>query len=224
MRAKLVIKYLFLFIVHFFLCTKYSQGQAYLKQDNLFYGGIVAGVNYTQVDGDNFAGYRKVGLNTGLYVAAKLGEHIHSSLELLYSQRGARAGGNQLPKLANDQSTVLTGYRIWLDYIEIPIIFNYSDAKFNQFGLGASYGQLFRSKETYRDQNGKVYEQDAKLYPFRKSDVNIIANATGRVWKGLFFNMRLQYSVFSIRNAHNYITGRAQQFNNIVNTRLIYLL
>ena len=37
----------------------------YLEDDKLFYAGFLAGANFAQVDGDYFAGYRKVGANVG---------------------------------------------------------------------------------------------------------------------------------------------------------------
>jgi hypothetical protein len=41
-----------------------------------FYGGLVGGVNFTQLDGDNYAGYHKVGFNGGGIVYARFDEHL----------------------------------------------------------------------------------------------------------------------------------------------------
>jgi hypothetical protein len=82
---------------------------------------------------------------------------------------------------------------------------------------------LVKSKETYRDQFYNRFEQDATLYPFRKYDVNLQLNAGAHIKGGFFFSVRYAYSVLSIRNAYNYITGRPQQFNNLWTTRLMYM-
>jgi hypothetical protein len=220
--AKLVQKRLVLIILALFLYTPCVYSQYYDEDDRTFYGGIVAGGNFTQVDGDNFAGYHKAGWNAGVIVYASLMEHLAASMELLYAQKGARASQGQLPKLANDQSTVMTDYRIKLNYLEVPILLNYFDKRKSNVGAGFSYAQLVSSRETYRDGFGNRYENDAKLYPFRKFDVNFIVNANAHIWKGFFFNLRFQYSLVSVRNAYNYVPGRAQQFNNIWCTRIMY--
>ncbi|MEZ5045784.1 MAG: porin family protein [Chitinophagaceae bacterium] len=208
----------------FILYTPCAQAQIVVDDDeHTFYGGLIGGVNFTQVDGDNFAGYHKVGWNAGAVIYTSLGESVFASLELLYAQRGSRAALSQLPKMANDQSTVLVDYKIKLNYAEVPILIHYFDKKSNHIGAGLSYAHLVRSKEIYKDANGALYEQDAKLFPFRKFDINLIINANVHLWKGFYFNPRFQYSLLSVRNAHNYITGRAQQFNNTWALRAMYI-
>ncbi|HNB82604.1 MAG TPA: outer membrane beta-barrel protein [Chitinophagaceae bacterium] len=207
----------------FILYTPMLKAQFDADRDNVFVGGLCAGLNYTQVDGDNFAGYHKSGWNAGAVVYIKLADHIAASMELLYTQKGSRAGSGQVPKYANDQSTLITDYRIKLNYLEVPILINFFDRRKSNFGAGFSYGHLASSREIYKDGQGHVYENDAKLFPFRKSDVNFVLNGNAHLWKGLFFNLRFQYSLFSIRSAYNYITGREQQFNNLWTTRLLYI-
>lgn len=216
------IKYCITLLV-FILCT---HGVLQAQQDDderLFWGGLTFGANYTQVDGDNFAGYHKVGIHGGACLFINLGKPVVLGMELLYTQKGARAGQSQLPKLSNDKSTVIVDYKIHLNYAEVPLILHLFDEKKNNFGAGLSAAYLGSSKEIFKDGNGAVYEQEAKLYPFRKIDLNFVANAGAHIWKGLGVNLRFQYSMLSIRNAANYLTGRTQQYNNIVTTRLIYI-
>jgi hypothetical protein len=110
-----------------------------------------------------------------------------------------------------------------LNYLEVPLLLNYFDKKKNNIGLGLSYGQLVASKEIYKDGFGNSYEQDAKLYPFKKYDINLLLNANAHIWKGLFFNVRFQYSMLTVRSQYNYLTGRPEQFNNLWCTRLMYI-
>ena len=51
-----------------------------------FYGGLIAGANFTQVDGDNYAGYHKVGLNAGGIVYTRFDEHR----DIVFTERCAR--------------------------------------------------------------------------------------------------------------------------------------
>ena len=55
----------------------------YLEDEKTFYGGLIAGTNFSQVDGDNFAGYHKVGFNLGGIVYTKLDEHLSLSMEVI---------------------------------------------------------------------------------------------------------------------------------------------
>src|ERR1043165_9035546 len=54
-----------------------------------FYGGLVVGANFAQVDGDNYAGYHRIGINAGGIVYTKFDEHLAASIEILYSQKGS---------------------------------------------------------------------------------------------------------------------------------------
>jgi hypothetical protein len=213
----------FFFFLLAFLFTIKANAQYADEDDRLFFGGLIFGANYSQVDGDNFAGYHRVGLNAGAVLYVNIGKPLALSFELLYAQKGARAGLSQLPKLMNDQSGVITDYKIRLNYAEIPLLINYFDTKKNNFGLGFSGAYLGSSKETYRDGNGAIFEQEAKLFPFKKFDLNLVLNGGAHIWKGLIINLRMQYSLASIRNASNSLTGRQQQFNNVVATRLMYI-
>lgn len=221
--AKVLQKTLALLFPLLFLCTVCAYSQYNAEDERTFFGGLTAGTNFAQVDGDNFAGYHKVGWNAGALVYARLAEHLAASMELVYAQKGSRAALGQLPKMANDQSTLLTDYRIHLNYLEVPIQINYFDQRKSHFGAGLSYAQLASSKESYRDNYGNTYEQDAKLFPFRKMDLGLVLSGNAHLWKGFFLNLRFQYSMLSVRNAHNYLTGRAQQFNNVWTTRVVYL-
>ena len=102
-------------------------------------------------------------------------------------------------------------------------LINYFDKKKSNFGAGFSYGQLFSSKEIFKDDQGHTFTQEAKLFPFKKYDINFLINGNAHIWKGFFVNLRFQYSILSVRNAHNYLTGRAQQFNNTWCTRIMYI-
>lgn len=117
-------KILLLFLI-FNLYTYCGYAQFDADNDNTFFGGLALGTNFCQVDGDNFAGYHKPGWNFGAIIYTKLADHLAASMELLYAQKGSRAGALQVPKYANDQSTIITDYKIQLNYLEVPILINY---------------------------------------------------------------------------------------------------
>ena len=84
-----------------------------------FKGGLTLGLNTAQINGDGLAGYDKFGITAGFQTSFTLKERSRLALEFLYSQRGS-------------QSSVIAGVpnvvkRIHLDYIEIPLIYQYND-------------------------------------------------------------------------------------------------
>jgi hypothetical protein len=222
--AKLIQNKFLLLFLFCNLCTYYGQAQFNNDDDDrTFFGGLEAGGNFSQVDGDNFAGYHKAGWNAGIIVYTKLADQLAASLELLFAQKGSRASQTQVPRMSNDLSTIITDYKIRLNYAEVPILLNYFDRRKSNFGAGFAYGQLIGSKETYKDGQGNSYESDAKLYPFKKYDISFILNGSAHIWKGFFLNLRFQYSLVPIRTTYNPVTGIRPQFSNIWTTRVVYI-
>jgi Outer membrane protein beta-barrel domain len=200
----------------------------YLEEKKVFYGGLVAGGNFAQVDGDWFAGYRKIGVNAGAIVYAQLAKHIALSLEILYSQKGSQSkSGQYSPK---DPSIYLVKYGINLNYAEIPLMINYFDKRKSHFGIGVSYGRLVSSKETVNvildTLRNVVTSMDFNSqYPFKKDAFDFLAGVELHLWKGLFLNIRFQYSLIPIRTQNpppSY--ARSDQSNNLWAVRVMYLL
>lgn len=200
-----------------FVTTGRANAQSYYEDERTFYGGLIAGGNFTQVDGDNFAGYNKTGLNVGGIVYTKLDEHVAASMEVLYSQKGARSKGY----FTVNSGTFITDYGITLNYAEVPILLNYFDKRKSHFGAGFSYSRLGTSKEFIT----VVPTSNVNLndFPFKKSDYNFVLSGNLHCWKGLFLNLRFQYSVISIRNNTPQNYSRGEQFNNMYCVRLMYL-
>lgn len=104
-----------------------------------FHSGLRLGLNASQINGDEMAGFRKAGPVAGLYVSYPFSQKWAGQFELLYSQKGSK-------RQFTDQGG---GPGIWnllrLHYIELPVMMNYSLNKnlSVHFGLGAAY--LFRT-------------------------------------------------------------------------------
>jgi len=192
--------------------------ESYLDEYSTFHGGLIFGGNFTQVDGDNFAGYSKQGLNVGGIVYFNMDpEHIKGSLEVLYTQKGARSKDIFVAA----PGIFITDYSITLNYAEVPFMINYFDSHMNHFGAGFSYSRLGTAKEQITTQ--PAMNVDLNDYPFKKSDYNFLLGGSLHCWKGLFANVRFQYSLLSIRDKTAQYYGRSQQFNNVWSIRLMYL-
>lgn len=110
-----------------------------------FNAGIIAGLNTAQINGDGHAGYDKFGFVTGLQTGIFIGKKSELALEFLYSQRGSQS------KVI--KGTAIPVERIHLDYIEIPLIYQYNDWYVEDLDYykvwvegGLSYGNLFQVK------------------------------------------------------------------------------
>ncbi len=194
-----------------------ATAQNYYVDDRTFYGGVVGGLNFTQVDGDNFAGYHKTGFNVGGIVYTKMDEHLMASIEVLYVQKGARSKGY----FTVNPGMYITDYGITLNYAEVPLIINYFDKHKNHFGGGFSYARLGTAQEHITTVPTNTV--DLNDFPFKKNDYNLVLNGALHCWKGLYLNLRFQYSLLSIRNNTPQNYSRGQQFNNVYCIRLMYL-
>jgi len=196
----------------------------YIEEPRLFYGGLIVGGNFSQVDGDYYAGYRKVGLNAGGIAYAQLKKHLALSLEILYSEKGSKSDGPQ-PSPA-EPKIIVTKYGINSQYAEIPVMVNYFDKRKSHFGVGVSYSRLIASKETLQiDTFVSVQNVDLNSkYPFRKDNFDLLAGIELHLVKGLFLNVRFQYSITPIRSQLPPAAyARATEYNNMWVLRLMYL-
>lgn len=106
-------------------------------QAQRFQGGITAGFNMSQLDGDRLAGYNQIGLIGGLRASALLTDKWQLSLELLYSQLGSDRARNDDPFSIYDN--------IRLNLVEAPVFVSFTDWKFKVYA-GGSYGRLINYK------------------------------------------------------------------------------
>lgn len=193
----------------------------YIEESNTFFGGPILGANFTQVDGDNYAGYHKAGINVGGIVFTKFAERFAASLEILYTQKGSKG---HVPIRSNSSTYEIQKYGINLNYAEVPIMLHIMDKRKSMFGMGLSYSQLVSSKETITT-NSQAFNDtvDLSRYPFKKYDLNFIIGANLRIYKGFYFNLRFQYSLLPIRKDIYKEFGRAEQYNNLYTLRFIYI-
>ena len=183
-------------------------------------GGLVGGINFSQVDGDGYKGYAKMGYTAGGVLFLPFGEMdmpikdatIALSMEVLFTQKGSKGRGALTGLISQD---------INLQYGEVPIQINlYRGPRKSGFGAGFSIGYLASSEETIDQGNGQIIKNGL---PFKKFDLNFVLTGNLHLWKGFFLSPRFQYSMLSIRDNNSKYGGRDQQFNNVVAIRLMYL-
>lgn len=198
----------------------------YEEVPRTFYGGLIVGANFTQLDGDNYAGYHKVGINAGGIVYTRFDEHFAASIEILYSQKGARGHKEQ----QGPSGAYIKSYDVRLNYAEVPLQLCYFDRRKSHFGAGLSISRLVSVKET-GDALLIPAPVDFDKYPFKKMDYNFIIGGSLHLIKGLFLNARFQYSLVPVRKGDvqagtgvpPFFSGRGEQYNNMWTVRVMYL-
>lgn len=124
----------------------------------VFEGGIYAGMNLSQVDGDNYAGFNKLGLNAGPVVHINFTPTWSVSLEIDYTQKGSRSKPDP-----NNFNT----YHLSMQYVEVPVLANYNDKNRLIFQAGLAYGRLFGVKEVINgvtNSNTEAFYNDELSY------------------------------------------------------------
>ena len=153
-----------------------------------FKAGIVAGFTASQINGDDSAGFNKPGLEGGLKSLVNISEKSDLSLEILYSQRGAkdeaRADGN-----------VQNIYRT--TYVAVPLIFSYKDWAAEEyyrlhFQGGLSYGRLINAELDNEVDNTAFVEA------WRSNDLSFLVGATYFVNSKFGLTFRYNRSIFKL--------------------------
>jgi Outer membrane protein beta-barrel domain len=198
-----------------------AQSGYYIPEPKVFEGALVAGANFTQIDGDSFYGYHKVGLDAGGMVYIHFTSTFGLTMELAYSQKGSR--GEQISGSVN-MGTYVEKYFMNVNYVEVPVTLHYITHGIDM-EAGGLYGRLVSSHEWVLTDGPVVIDPVANR--FNTSDVDWVVGLSRRVYKQLFANARFEYSLTSIRPAaripQGFGYGNQGQYNNMFALRLIYV-
>lgn len=181
-----------------------------------FEGGVIGGLNASQVDGDTYSGYKKPGIVAGGYVQTNLSRTLFAGMELKFAQKGSR----HVDSLAVDGQQK---YIMRLNYAEIPIYLGIRTSEKISFLVGLSSGYLISGTEY--DNYGKFVTADQ--HPFNYLDVEAMLGFRFQITNRLFIDIRGAYSMIPIRKKIPDVAlyyWRDNQFNNLLNTTILYRL
>jgi len=156
-----------------------------------FEGGLIVGFNMTQLDGDDLAGWNRIGMNVGGRVAITPYEKWKFNLDLLFSQKGSNAAPEQFSSYDN----------VRLNYVEIPIQINYMDWLDEDgfyrlhFLTGFSYSQLVGFKVIRQDGTDTTDLED-----FKKWNANLHLGATYFIKENIGVNVQYALGLLSVNN------------------------
>lgn len=184
-----------------------------------FYGGLLGGFTASQLEGDYYRGYNKLGGIAGTWVQIDLGNNLFAGMELKFVQKGSYKRPSKLDP-----------YRLsyQLNYIDLPVLIGYQYASTVSAFAGLSFNYLL-GRYAY-DNYGKV---DLVAYPVVEPwEIGTILGIrtdfeqlVRKPWaQRLSLDVRFQYSMFSISKPHRFFIGNRYfgQYNNLISTTIYY--
>lgn len=190
----------------------------------LFKGGFMGGFNGSQVDGDNFSGYDRLGLMAGAFIYTPLSRSIDLQFEIEYMGKGA---AYHTPT-TDDPNANIEIYRSNFHYIELPILLRFKTRSAIAFEGGLGFGYLF-SYSVDDDVNGSLSTDPDPGSLFKKYELSGIVGGSYTFADKYTVDLRYSYSITSIANfavaTYNpFLLGRSGVFNNLFTLGLYYTL
>ena len=177
----------FLILAELFSVCTFSQ----TASSKVFHGGLLFGINTSQITGDNLAGYNKLSPTLGAFVRMKLGEKYALQMEMAYLGKGAH-------KNLSPRDSIPTLYLLRLHYIEVPAVFQYDYNRKLNIEIGPSLGVFFGSREEDLDGDmSGIYSSREQFKPF---DISFTVGGTWKFNEQWSFNVRSANSMFPVRN------------------------
>jgi hypothetical protein len=169
-----------------------------------FNGGVVLGMNVSQIDGDTWGGYNKAGLVGGAYVFTKFQNNWGAQMEIRYAAKGSAPSINNPLHL-----------KIRLQYVELPLIATYDLTKKFEVHAGGSFGYLFSAAQN----EGYGYQE---FRQFDKYGVEACVGMRYNLLDNLSVGARFAYSVIPIYALYSGATGTYAMYNNVVTFAFYY--
>jgi hypothetical protein len=184
-------------------------GTGYARSQH-FEGGILGGLTASQIDGDSYSGYDKVGIQAGAWVQRLFTYTLAGQLELRYISKGS---------LHTNKPNDPIYYRCVLHYIDLPIMaqFIYNEKVVFELGIGPEF--LVSGKEF--DAWGELPEREPYFHTFTMS---AIAGIGYTFWDVLTFSARFNYSIIPIRehpSGQTYLLNQGQ-YSHVLSFAVYY--
>jgi len=180
-----------------------------------FEGGILGGLNASQVRGDHYSGYNKPGILAGGWIQTDISNRFFLDAELKYSQKGSRKNPN--PKKEDQEKYIMR-----LGYLDMPVYLGFRAEKIVSVFTGVSAGYLINAAEY--DSEGELAEVDQRK--FNTFDIQAFIGIRIELTERLGLDFRGAYSFLPTRD----LPGDRvdywwdDQYNNVLSTALYYRL
>lgn len=172
-----------------------------------FNSGLKVGVNFTQVDGDDMGGYKKIGFNGGLFVKYDFGKRSAMQFELLYAGKGSKSS-------LNTKSESYDHREIKLHYIDIPIFYSFAIIEPLRIEAGVVPSVLIKSEDLWETAG-----------EFKRLDLGGMLGVNYQFTESFSITGRFIYSFVNIRKSPDQSMKSlfgSGQFNNAVSLTMNY--
>lgn len=164
-----------------------------------FHGGVMAGLVGSQVAGDNFSGFKKAGIFAGGFVYLDISEKSSIQMELTYFQKGSRENPTE--------KNGYTSYLLRLNYIEMPILYQFQTGRFKIFGgPSAGFSMGYYEKDTYLN----VISDDPGYIKPAKVTLQINVGVRLQIAPKIFVDLRTNNSLINVFSQNQ--TGDVRRF------------
>jgi len=177
----------------------------------IFMGGVVA----SQVDGDTYAGYHKLGYFLGLGINRQLSKKVEMEFGITLLQKGARK--NYATDSASLNNPNNQFYLIRLNYVEVPLFIRIHAYKKFKFEFGGAFAYLIKNPPFEENQNGYYNNKSIKNF-----DYSYLIGLGYQLKPNVFVNLRYEYSIIPFRDYYQSTAGiyHGQFPYNLFNTGL----
>jgi len=184
-------------------------------QEKSFKAGFFAGLNTSQITGDNLSGYNQFGITAGIFVSRKVGKRSAITMEMGYLPKGSR-------KNLNVNDSIPTLYFLRLHYVEIPLMFQYMLTSKVQLEAGISTGVLLGHYE--EDIFGELTGDNAPVQQFKRLDISFNPGVSYLFNEKWSFNLRNANSIFPVRDHDQGTKFRLNrgQYTSCIMGRFVY--
>lgn len=154
----------------------------------VFKPGLMLGISGSQIEGDGYGGYNKIGFIAGGFVNTDLSEKLSTQFEIYYINKGS------FDALHPDKRDY-DSFKVNLNYIEIPISIRYKHYKL-MLEAGLYLGKLVGTPKL-SDENGEVF---VNQYPFKSFDFGGFLGIYYHLNDHFILNLRSKNSLIPIRD------------------------
>jgi len=162
-----------------------------------FEGGLLGGLDGSQVAGDPSSGYHKLGAYFGVFARRQLSLKSGMQFEMYYIQKGARENPTE--------DNAYFQYLLKIQYIELPLLYQYRVNSGLDISIGLAYSYFVG--EAYEEAN---FSNSVSQTPFHKSSATFVLGIEYKITRRLAASFRTNNSITPIRD---HVSGAKRLFN-----------
>ena len=156
----------------------------------VFKAGVILGLSGSQVEGDGYSGYHKLGFIVGGFTNINISEKFSTQLEIYYINKGSQRN-------PNTSTGDVDAFKLNINYIEIPLALGYHYKKF-MFENGLYYSKFLGYSMS--DEFGELTDEP---FPFKPYDFGGFFGLNYQLNDHFSCNLRSKNSLVPVRDFQN---------------------